>query len=520
MLPEFIQSLLRPEAYPHPVGDIKVIQTHISYVLMTGQFVYKIKKPVNLGFLDFTTLDRRRYYCEREVWLNKRLAPAIYDRVVGVTSDGQSYIEGPGEVIEYAVKMLQMPEDRMMDRLIKEGKLTQLMVEQIVQKLVPFYVKAAAGPEIDFYGEPSQIGFNLEENFRQTEAYVGRALSRECFETIREYSLSTLDSKADLFKDRIKSKKIRDGHGDLYSANICIADDVYVYDCIEFNERFRYADIASDVAFLAMDLDFHGLHYLSTYFTDRFAQLSDDHPLGAILDFYKCYRAYVRGKVHCLSADGKDMEQEGRERALFTAQKYFGLAYQYAGIPKKPTLWVLFGPIAGGKSSLARELGHRLNVVPLNSDRVRKQLAGLQPTDKRPEAFGQGIYSSEFSRHTYARLFEEAEASLKRGKSVILDASFSSKSYRKEAISLAERLEVPYCFVYCYCSETETKARLARRAKNAEAVSDGRWEIFLEQAKNFEPPDEIAKDHLICIATDGPKERVRAQLFEGCPRIG
>lgn len=521
MLPEYIKKLLRPEAYPHPVTQLRVIQTHISFVLLTGHFAYKIKKPIDLGFLDFTTLEKRKYCCEREVVLNKRLAPTIYERVVSInsTETGDISIEGPGAVVEYAVKMHEMPQDRMMNKLIPQGLITEDIMERLVRKLVPFYERAATGPEIDSFGDIEHIRYNLEENFRQTENYIGRALSRECFQNIRNYSLSMLDEKADLFQNRIKLNRIRDGHGDLYSANICVSDGIYIYDCIEFNDRFRYADVASDISFLAMDLDFHGLSRLSGYFVNRFIEMSGDYLLEDVLNFYKCYRACVRGKVHSFSADSKDMEEEERESSMKTSRSYFGLAHEYTGGPGKPVLWVFFGPIAGGKSSLSRNLGTKLHVDTLNSDRIRKALAGLQPTDKRPESWGQGIYSKEFSELTYSKMIEEAETRLRKGETVILDASFSKKVYREKIIKLAESMSVPYFFVYCYCSEEETKRRLDKRAGNAQAVSDGRWEIYVEQVRLFEPPDEIADEQLINIATDQPKEKVWAGFMKTFPRF-
>ncbi len=518
MFPEFVKSLLKAEAYPHPVGEIELVQTHISYVFLTGSFVYKIKKPVDLGFLDFTTLEKRKCYCEREVSLNKRLSPAIYLSHVPVTTDGrQFHVGGPGEVIEYAVKMRQMPEDRMMNVLIREGKVERRIIEGIVSKLVPFFASAATGPDIDFYGEIPQVSFNVEEDFIQTEAYIGRAITREQFEAIRRYAFSFLEAKADLFEERIRSGRVRDGHGDLHSGNICIADDVYIYDCIEFNERFRYEDVASDIAFLAMDLDFNGLADLSRYFVGRFVELSGDDSLMSVLNFYKCYRAYVRGKIHCFSADSEEIDEKQRQHSLSLARRYFDLAYYYAAGERRPSLYVFFGPIAGGKSTLSRRFGETLGIIPLNSDRVRKELAGLRPTDKRPEAFGQGIYSPEFSRLTYARLREEAEAWLKSGASVILDAAYGSRTERTAVADIAQRLSVPHCFIYCHCSENETKARLERRAKNATAVSDGRWEIYLEQARVFDPPEEIPRDRFLDVITDGPKDKVLASVRRLCP---
>ncbi len=520
MLPEFVKSLLGPDAYHHPVDEIKLIQTHISYVFLTGRFVYKIKKPVNFGFLDFTTLEKRKYFCEQEIVLNKRFSPDIYLGVKPVTTDGKRFfLNGPGEIVEYAVQMRQMPQDRMMGVLIKENEVDQRVITGIVQKLVPFYEKAATGPEIDFYGEIPQIRFNIEENFAQTESYIGRTLSRDRFETIKDYSFSFLENNADLFQERIRSKRIRDGHGDLYSANICIADDIYIYDCIEFNERFRYGDIACDIAFLAMDLDFHHLDNLSGYLVDYFVELSGDRSLPDVLDFYKCYRAYVRGKIHSFSTDSKEINAEARTLSLSTAKKYFELAYRYAGGQKKPFLLVFFGLIASGKSTLARIIGGKLNIVPLNSDQIRKKMAGIQTTERKLEPFGKGIYSPDFSRLTYEKLREEAQGRLEMGEPVILDASYKNRAERLALLKMAQDISVPYCFILCHCPEQETRARLERRAKDRTAVSDGRWEIYLRQVETFDQPDEIPAGHLLEVATDQPIDTVVADILEALPEI-
>ncbi|MFH1147732.1 MAG: AAA family ATPase [Pseudomonadota bacterium] len=517
MLPEFIEGLLRPEAYPHPTGQIRLIQTHISYVLMTGEIVYKIKKPVTFGFLDFTTLDKRKYFCEREVILNQRLSPEIYIGVQPITAAGHDYfVNGPGRPVEYAVKMRQMPQDRMMDALINKKEIQEWMIDRIVDKLVPFYERAAVGPGIDFYGEIPQIRFNVEENFLQITSYVSRALSKKRFEAIQSYALSFLKDKSALFQERIKSGKIRDGHGDLYSANICIAEDVHIYDCIEFNERFRYGDVASDLAFLAMDLDYHHLQDLSNRLVNRYIKLSEDYSLAKVLDFYKCYRACVRGKIHCFSADSPEIDEEQHNRSLAAARRYFELARLYAGGGGRPLLFVIFGLIAGGKSTLAEALGKKLNTVPLSSDRTRKELAGISPAEKRPEAFGQGIYGAESSRLTYRTLREEARERIMAGELVILDAAYGKRDERTTVAEMAEELDIPYCFIYCHCSESETRVRLEKRARSPETISDGRWEILTEQARFFEQPDEIPEDHLLRISTDADPDELATRVLESC----
>lgn len=331
-LPAFITYFQDPDHYDHPVTEVSLVQTHISYVLIAGDFVYKIKKPVNFGFLDFTSLDKRRHFCAQELLLNRRLCPDIYLETVAITrTDSGFAFNGDGEVVDYAVKMKKMPLEGMMADVIKAGGVGQETIDRIVDILVPFYQQAACGPEIQKFGQAEAVAVNVLENFEQTEGFIGKgALSQEQFDAIKAYA-STFLQQQELFAERAKSR-VKDCHGDLYSANICLADDkVYIFDCIEFNERFRYCDVASDVAFLAMDLDYQGLAELSAYFIKRFMEKSGDSGLEKMLNFYKCYRAYVRGKIGLFTAHAPEVDEETAQTALAAAKKYFILANQYAG---------------------------------------------------------------------------------------------------------------------------------------------------------------------------------------------
>jgi len=330
-LPDFISWLLNPAHYDHPVDRVELVQTHISYVLLAGDFVYKFKKPVNFGFLDFTTLDRRRHFCQQELLLNRRLCPDIYLDVFAVCRQQSGFaFNGTGEAVEYGVRMKMLPQERMMGRVIARGELNESHINDIVTALVPFYDKAAGGGEIAGFGTARAVSVNVLENFEQTRGFIGKgALQQGQFDAISHYARAFLDNEA-LFQER-SARRVKDCHGDLYSANICLADQVYIFDCIEFNERFRYCDVASDVAFLAMDLDFHGLQALSDFFIDRFVAASGDTGLLAVLPFYKCYRAYVRGKIGLFTAHAPEVDEATRDRALIQAEKYFLLAERYAG---------------------------------------------------------------------------------------------------------------------------------------------------------------------------------------------
>lgn len=330
-LPEHIRFLMDAEVYPHPVDNVLFLQTHISYVLLAGDFVYKWKKPVSLGFLNFTTIARRRYYCNQELLLNRRLCPDIYLEVTPLRQDGQGYhLHGQGKIIDYGVKMLRLPQELMMNRVIEQGRLQRKAIDAIVARLVPFYAHSEGSPKITSCGSSKMVGRNVIENLLQIEGYVGRkGLSRRRFERIRAFSKEYL-AKEGLFQQRMQQGRIRDCHGDLHTANICLTDEVAIFDCIEFNRFLRYSDVVADIAFLAMDLDFHGLQNLSGYFIERFIDVSGDSNFGSLLNFYKCYRACVRGKINFLTAADSCVDRHIAQQCSEKAADCFALAETYS----------------------------------------------------------------------------------------------------------------------------------------------------------------------------------------------
>jgi len=332
-LPEYVQYLLRPGSYPHPVTGVDLVQTHISYVLLTDDYVYKWKKPVDFGFVDFTTLAKRKLYCDRELELNRRLCPEIYLETVWLARyRGGFRLLGNGETIEYGVKMARLPETGMMDLLLAKNSLTIEHLESIIAKLVPFYQQADGSEKVRLNGRVDGVAKNVEGNFEQTRQFVGSTeLPRERFALIQAYARSVLQQER-LFRDRIDAGKIRDGHGDLHSGNICFGEQqsAYIFDCIEFNDKLRFIDICADVAFLAMDLDYHGLGDFGKAFIDGIVTMSGDVELVTLLNFYKCYRAYVRGKVNLLAAIDPGLGPEAAGCRRNTAARYFRLAEHYA----------------------------------------------------------------------------------------------------------------------------------------------------------------------------------------------
>lgn len=323
--------LLNPEIYPDHPRAIKFIETHISLLFMTGNYVYKVKKPVDFGFLDFTSLEKRKFFCDQEVKLNRRLSPTIYLGVERITKEGGQMVwGGSGELVEYAVKMKQIPEEFLMDKLIERRQVTSKMIERVSARLVQFYFTAETNDRIKSFAKPERVKQDTDENFKQTEKYIEVTIPRRVYEEVKNKTDDFFRMKEKLFYQRIASNRIRDCHGDLRLEHIFWGDEISIFDCIEFNERFRYTDVAADIAFLAMDLDCHNREDLSEHLIRAYVGESGDFELMEVLDFYKCYRAYVRGKVESFRLDDPDIPEEEKKGAMERAQRYFGLAHLYS----------------------------------------------------------------------------------------------------------------------------------------------------------------------------------------------
>ena len=329
-LPELVQSLLDPQAYPEPAARVELVQTQISYVFLAGDFVYKVKKPVDMGFLDYSTLEKRRALCHKEVELNRRLCPDAYLGVVTVTGGkGHFKIGGRGRAIEYAVKMRRLPTEAMMDVLLAQGKVTPGMVGDVAAVLAEFHRRAATDADITRLGGIEAVIRNTSENFDQTEKYFGVAIEPAVYRHIKAYTGDFLQTNSALFQRRMAEGRVRDGHGDLHAAHVCFWRGICIYDCIEFIDRLRYTDVAADIAFLAMDLDHYGRADLSAGFVESYAAKSGDQDLIKLLDFYKCYRAYVRGKVNCFLYDDPLIAAGEKDKIVANARRYFALAESY-----------------------------------------------------------------------------------------------------------------------------------------------------------------------------------------------
>jgi len=327
---QVVEALMKPEAYDEETGKIELTQTHISFVFLTRNFVYKMKKAVDLGFLDFTTLEKRRFFCEKELELNRRLCGEMYLEVVPINRSNIIKIKGEGKPIEYAVKMKRMPQEKMMNKLLEENKVNSKLIDEIAKIIAEFHSKAETNRRISEFGSLAIIETNWKENFEQTQEFVSKTISMKDFKFIRERIDDFMKRNVPLFERRMAEGRVRDCHGDIHSGNIFVADRIYIFDAIEFNERFRYSDVASDVAFLAMDLDFKQRTDLSNFFVERYVEYFGDQKLAKLLPFYKCYRAYVRGKVVSFKLEDPSVGSEEKGAAMKEAKTYFKLASTYA----------------------------------------------------------------------------------------------------------------------------------------------------------------------------------------------
>lgn len=511
--PHILESLRNPSTYPVQTRTVELIQTHVSWLFLTESHVFKLKKPVNFGFLDFSTLDLRRFYCHEEIRLNKRLCPDIYEQVIELheTDSGASFV-GNGNVLDYAVMMKRLPADRMLDRLVDSGMISREEILIVAHAICVFHANAATSPYISEFGSLVQIRSNWRENFEQSLPFQVSTLPPTVCETINNYVDDFIDSHSTLFTERIENGYIRECDGDIHLGNICLYNNTaYIFDCIEFNERFRYSDTAADIAFFLMDLDFHRRPDLADAALSTYIAASGDAGLAQLVTFYKVYRAFVRGKVESLQLQDTGIDPEERAVAEKRAISYFRLAQGYCLRDRlPPTLFITCGTMGCGKSTLANQLAFELGFSTYNSDIVRKQLAGLQAGVAVQASFGIGLYSKEMSQRTYSQLEHLAEIELAKGHSVLVDACFATAAGRAEFSRLAASSHAQFVILFVQCDSGEQRRRLEARTHLGTSVSDGRVELLDEQESVFEPPDDTEGD-IIPIPTNlSPEEAVNS----------
>ena len=501
--PEFVEDLLKPEAYPknERPSSVRLQETHISWLFFTGLYVYKVKKSVNFGFLDFSTLEKRRFYCTEEVRLNSRLAPDVYLGTVEVRKQGDQFAFcNSGETVEYAVKMRELPQNRWLSTLIKGGEVEPNLIGRIACRLAEFHANAETNEQIIRIGGREGLWLSIEENFVQTHRFIGKTINLEAYDTIRAYTEVFEETKEDLFRSREVNGRIRDCHGDLHTAQICVENGISIIDCIEFNKRLRYGDVAADLAFLAMDLDHYQRQDLVEILINQYIGYTNDTGIRELLPFLKCYRAYVRGKVESLRQDQLTSHSYEKQASVERAQGYFNQAHDYA-LPEGPILIITTGLMGSGKSTLAKAMSSRLKANLFVSDSIRKELAHVAPDEHRFDAWGTGIYSSEFHRRTYETLHNRALSKLEDGAIVILDASYGAKAWRAQAHKLARKAGAAFFILETHCPENVVRRRLELRRQQKGSISDGRIELLETQKLHYQSPSEVPEHRRIFVDT-------------------
>ena len=516
------RAMSDPDFYPHPVSEIERRDTHISAVFLTGKWVYKLKKPLNLGFLDFRDLDDRQRFCERELCLNRRLSRNVYHEVIKIYQgdDATLSLEKKGRIIEYAVKMRQLPDAASFRELLKKNKIRPMHMKKLGYTLAAFYQQSERSSRIDHYGQRDVIAFNMEENFQQLEPFVDNILESEKWEFIRQVNRSFFNDHLDLFNRRVQTGRIRAGHGDLRTDHVYFYQGIQIIDCIEFNDRFRYGDAAVDLAFLHMDMEHLGFSELSRNFLNAYVNKAGDPELYALIDFYAAYRAIVRLKVTCLRS--QEIENSQRRFLKNEIKRYTDQAYQYAIRFSRPTLWIFCGLPATGKSSLSHMAAKALSADLFQSDRLRKEI-GL-PSQPGVAPFGKGRYRPELRHHIYAHQLARAQEKLKKGRSVILDATFAHRKWRDDAHQLAADLDTNIIFAECVCNSETLRTRLKKRETET-GLSDARLQHFPQLLEDFEPIDELNSEIHFTINTDQPVQGALVKLLaEGytskCVQVG
>ena len=493
-----VAAMLNPAFYPKPPGEVTHKETHISHLFFAGELVYKVKKPVRYSFLDYSTLAKRRYYLQEELRLNRRLAPSVYLGVMPIALDETGWrLGGWAEPAEYTLVMRRLPEKRMLPFLLDTRQVTREMMAELAQLLAGFHGAAERVDGMQLNDYPAPLAQKWHENVADLEPFLGQPAQRETLQAIRNSGQKFLEVQKNLLVRRAIEGWVRDVHGDLHAEHICFAPEgIQIFDCIEFSAGLRRCDLASEIAFLLMDLTVRGGESLREPFIARYRQLLPDPDLPTLLPFFECYRALVRAKVHALRL-GRWNDETAR---------YLAFAQRFTWEQYKPFVVLVGGFSGSGKSTLARALGQRLGMPVSNSDVVRKTLAGK--TGRHLVPLNDDIYSPAFTEKTYAKMARDAEKKILLGEGAILDATFGRLSQREKIVQLAAKYKVPLLLIHCSTNEATTERRLRLRAAQGMDASDGRWEIYVAQKAAYEPLNEFSPEHVLELDTDAPMEQL------------
>jgi len=499
---QLIESLRNAAAYPHPASSFQVIETHISWVILTGAFAYKIKKPVNLGFLDFSTLSQRRDYCYRELNLNKRTAEKLYVDVVAITGTAtEPKIAGDGEPIEYAVRMRQFDQGDIFDNLQREGRLTPELLIELAKKVANFHQRLPPMEADSPLGTSAELLAAMLENFEQIRPLLGDSDSVEQLDALENWTRQKFGEDSRQIDTRREEGYVRECHGDLHLANITVFDgEVTLFDCIEFNDSLRWIDVMNDLAFLLMDLEFRGKKPLANLVLNTYLEYRDDYGGVALLVIYKAYRAMVRAKVSMLTLENQSLNSEQRNRLGNAYRDYISLARSCMQ-RSTPFLLATTGLSASGKSHVSAKVSGALNLIRLRSDVERKRLFGLGPLDASHSPPGDKLYSPDATWRTYQRLATLAGQLLAAGVPVIVDAACLKRQERNLLAGVAREQGVPFALVHCEAPESQRLAWIRKRSGDASEATEALMDI---QKSWYEPLTDGESKYVIAVQAAEP----------------
>jgi uncharacterized protein len=495
-----IKALQNPELYDHPVRDFQVLETHISWVILTGDFAYKIKKPMDFGFLDFSTLDRRKYFCEEELRLNKRLADSLYLEVLPITGTADApALGGSGEAFEYAIRMRQFDQDGLFDKQQERGQLQEEQLTSLARQVAEFHETLPPVAANKPLGTPDAVFAGMQENFDQVRPMLDEPFLLDQLDNLEAWTRATFERFQPLIAQRHAEGYVRECHGDLHLANITVFQaEVTVFDCIEFSEPFRWIDVINDLAFLLMDLESRGESRLANLVLNHYLEYRGDFQALPLLTLYKAYRAMVRGKIALFTMGNPSLSDSEKADLMQRYREYAQLAEDYSRFPN-PYLLATTGLSASGKSVISREMAAELGLIRLRSDVERKRLHGLGPLDSSKSGIGEDLYSPEANQRTYERLAELAKTLLLAGMPVIVDAACLKRAERDLLTDVAENLGLPFALIHCEATE-ETRRRWIRE-RDGDA-SEATEELLETQASWFEPLTDQEKTHTVHLYTD------------------
>ncbi len=494
-----LKALQNPDLFDHPVTSFTLMETHISWVLLTGDYVYKIKKPVNFGFLDYSTLDRRQHFCHEEVRLNRRLAPDLYLDVISVHgSESEPNLSGEGPVVEYMVKTRQFRQQDLLGNMQRAGSLEACHIDSLAEKLAHFHQQIERAPLETPWGEPDNLHSPVAENFTDCRGLLSDPADLAQLEQLEQWAHSTFQRLIPQLSQRKAEGFIRECHGDIYLDNVTLIDgEVTLFDGIEFNEAFRWIDVMSDVAFMAMDLEDRGLNDLAQRFVNAYLEHTGDYAGLALLDYYKAYRAMVRAKVALLRLTQADVSDQERKEVLARYHSYANLAERYTHVPLR--FGILTQGVAGsGKSTIALHLVQQLGAIRLRSDTERKRLFGVQGAGN----LNAGLYSQDVSEKTYSRLASLAAQVLAAGYPVVVDAANLKHSQRDLLRHAIENQGAPCLILQCTASLDILEERISKRQREGIDPSDADMNVARHQLEQMEELTDDEKPCSMRIATD------------------